>query len=187
VCRRVDRLPVIMVSQRMFRQLRTTILAAVGGLFLLWMVVGCSKGSKPDYSFWTQRARSEEHVTPAFTNAARDLLAAIENERESVSRSTSKSKEAESPWKIRDDAAKQIRTRRDRDLYFLLEDYDTKVGLIRTLSTNREGAIFLPGVRTQVESCHNELQELFASHPVRDPPLLPLAGEPCSEPVPRTK
>jgi hypothetical protein len=172
----------------MIRRLRPLILIAVSGPFAVWIVVGCSKAAKPDYSFWTQRANSEEQVTPAFANSARDLLAAIENERQSLADPDTKFKSIESAvWKFRDDVAKQIRTHRDRDLYVLLEGYLQKVSFIRMLSANRDGASYLPTVRAQVLSCHNELQELFATEPVRNPPLLPVVDEPCSEPVPRTK
>jgi hypothetical protein len=174
---------VLFGDSSMFRPLS---FIAAGGLLLACGTVGCSKTSKPDYSFWTQPASPEEQVTPAFTDVARDLLAAIENEHEALSDPDTKLRSFESTvWRVRDDAAKKIRTRSDRNVYVLLEDYAQKVSLIHMLSNNPDGASYLPALRGQVQSCHDELKQLFATQPVRSAAPMPATNDPCIEPIPR--
>lgn len=165
------------------------VLGLAGSVLLLAsMNVACSKSNRSDPSFWTEPAGSHEQLSPAFSDSARKLLAAIELERQNVGEADAGFGLFQSAsWKIRDDAAKQIHTRRDRDLYYLLQGYEQKVGLTHTVSTNRDGAKYLPALREQVQSCHDEMQQLFATRPVRNPPVLPSANEPCTEPVPSTQ
>ena len=90
-------------------------------------------------------------------------------------------------WKLRDDAGRQINTHADRDIYWRLDGYAQKVGLIRTLAKDKApGSAFLPALRAQVDSCGDELDRAFAAKPIRSLMPRPLADEPCTAPIKRS-
>ena len=104
---------------------------------LLVVFSGCGKNSEVS-SFWTQRASSQEQITPAFVDSARRFLAAIRNERNSLNEQDQDFRSAESAmWKLRDDAGRQINTHADRDIYWRLDGYAQKVGHSRLLRKTR--------------------------------------------------
>jgi len=91
----------------MLKKVRVAI-AIVGTLLVVFS--GCGKNSEVS-SFWTQRASSQEQITPAFIDSARRFLAAIRNERNSLNEQDQDFRSAESAmWKLRDDAGRQIKT-----------------------------------------------------------------------------
>jgi len=148
---------------------------------MLVVFSGCGKKGEVS-SFWTQRASSQEQITPAFIDSARRFLASIRNERNSLNEQDQDFRSAESAmWKLRDDAGKQIKTHADRDIYWRLDGYAQKVGLIHTLAKDKaSGSSFLPALRAQVDSCGDELDRAFAAEPIRSLAPLPLADEPCT-------
>jgi hypothetical protein len=163
---------------------RTSVAAAILGSLTLLTLSGCSKDSKPD-SFWTQRASSQEQITPAFIDSARHFLGAIRNERNSLNAQDQDFRNAESAvWKLRDDAGRQIKTHADRDIYWRLTSYAEKVALIRSLAKDKAGgSAFLTALRAQVDACGDELDKAFNAQPIRRLEPLPLADEPCTTPV----
>ena len=127
----------------------------VGGILIL-TCSGCQKDSNPG-PFWTDRAGSREQVTPAFGAMAKRLAVAIRKEREDLDEEDQKFKSSESAvWKLREEAAKQIGTHADRDIYWRLDGYAQKVSLVHNLTQNQAGSAYLPALRAQVESCGDE-------------------------------
>jgi len=158
---------------------RTRVATAILGALALLPFSGCDKNPKLS-SFWTQRASSQEQITPVFIDSARRLLAAIRNERNSLNAQDQDFRNAESAvWKLRDDAGRQIKTHADRDIYWRLDSYAQKVALIRTLAKGKAaGSAFLPALRAEVDSCGDELDRAFGAQPIRRLEPLPLADEP---------
>lgn len=161
------------------------LILACSVLLLACVNVACSKSNQSDLSFWTGRAGAREQLSPGFSDSARKLWSAIEQERQDLDGADNEFRSSQSTaLKVRSDVAKRIGTKRDRDLYYLLQAYEQKVGLLHTLSRNPSGMNYLVPLRTQIQSCHDALQELFAHDPIQPPPVLPVVNDPCTEPVP---
>jgi len=132
--------------------------AAIALALFCISVVGCSKPNKSQLSFWSSRASSDEQVTPEFNDAARKLFKSIEDERHNVHEGDQNFQSLESAVKRKEDeVAKQISTRRDRDVYYLLHSYEGKIFLLHKSSTGAKGLVDQRALQQQVEACHDEL------------------------------
>ena len=181
------------------RRVRSPILLAMLGLLaLVLLLLGCTKPKVGDgqkstpwgsLDYWGQPAGPEEQLTPGFPETAARLYSAIEQERQKLAISDAAFDQFQPTiQELTEETQKAVRSRVDRDLYFLLEGYAGKLRMLRIQSGLRNGDEYLPALHQQLDECHAELERLFTVHPMPRPAAFgPHPLGPCIKPVPRTK
>ena len=186
------------MAEMQARRLRLTNPLTLGLLALALLLPSCTKPKLTDErtstpwgssDYWGQPAGPEEQLTPGFPETAARLYLAIEQERQKFAISDVAFDQFQPTVKeLTEETQKAVRSRVDRDLYFLLEGYAGKLRMLRIQGRLRNGDEYLPALHQQLDECHAELERLFTVHPMPRPSASgshPLG--PCIRPVPRTK
>ena len=155
-------------------------------IFVVALSLACCGKTKVDS--WEGPAGSDEKFSSGFLEQAGKLYKALEQARQTLATSESEFDQLQSELQqLRQQTQKAIVTRVDRDLDFLLEGYAGKLWMLRSYDKLRDGANYLPALRTQLDGCKSQLDTLFATHPIQHP--IPATGPlgPCLAPVPRSR
>lgn len=186
------------MAQVEVRHIRSQIpLATIGLLALALLPSSCTKPKVGDgqkstpwgsLDYWGQPAGPEEQLTPGFPETAARLYSALEQERQKLAVSGAEFDQFQpTVTELTEETQKAVRSRVDRDLYFLLEGYAGKLRMLRIQSRLRNGDEYVPALHQQLDECHAELELLFTVHPMPRPSALgPHPLGPCIKPVPRT-